>query len=134
LSAFAALAVLYTQAARGDVVDDAGVSAVDAGVSAADAGVVDAAPVDAAPPPPPSSELATPPQLAPPTTSATLATSPFVDTPTPEQAEPPRPITRRLWFWLAITGLIVTGVAIGIAVQSPTVNRPECPAGYVCPL
>ena len=133
MSAFAALAVLYAQAARGDMVD-AGVSAVDAAVMTTDAGAVDAAPADAAAPPPPPRELATPPELAPPTTSATLATSPFVDTPAPEQAEPPRPITRRLWFWLAITGLIVTGVAIGIAVQSPTVNRPDGPAAYVCPL
>jgi hypothetical protein len=134
LSAFAAMAVLYTQAARGDV-PDAGPSAADAGVVIVDAGVADAAPVDAAPPPPPRSELATPPELAPPTTSATLTTTtPLVDTPTPEQTEPPRPITRRLWFWMAITGLVITGVAIGIAVHNPTVNRPGCPAEYVCPL
>jgi hypothetical protein len=134
LSAFAALAMLCAQVARGDV-GDGGVSVADAGVSAAvDAGAADAAPVDAAAAPPPSGELAMPPELAPPTTSATLTTTPLVDTPTPEQAEPPRPITRRLWFWMAITGLVITGVAIGIAVHNPTVNRPGCPDGYVCPL
>ena len=139
LAAFAALAVLFAQAARGDVFDggvpaDAGVADVGAGGGAADVGagggVVD---VDAGLPPPPPSEIATPPELAP-TTTATVTTTPLIDTPTPEQAEPPRPITRRLWFWMAVTGLIVTGVAIGIAVQSPNVNRPGCPPGYVCPL
>ncbi|HEY7371535.1 MAG TPA: hypothetical protein VIF57_05100 [Polyangia bacterium] len=133
MSAFAALAVLYAQAARGDVAD-AGVPAADASAVTADAGAADAAPADAAPAPPPRGELATPPELATTTTAAALTTTPLVDTPTPAEAEPPRPITRRLWFWMAITGLVITGVAIGLAVQNPTVKRPDCPGGYVCPL
>ena len=55
-------------------------------------------------------------------------------TPAPVEAEPPRPITRRLWFWLAVTGAVVAGVLIGIAVAEPDPRRaPDCPSDYVCP-
>jgi len=125
LSALAALAFLYAQTARADVADG-GVPADAAAVSDAAAGG------DAGGPAP--GELVTPPELTAPTTTATLAATPFVDTPAPTETEPPRPITRRLWFWMAVAGVIVGAVAIGIAVRNPTVSRPDCPTGYVCPL
>ena len=129
LSAFAALAFLYAQTARGGV-SDGGVPA-DAAVS--DAAVSDAAAGGEVGGPAPA-ELVTPPELATPTTSATVIAAPLVDTAVPDQAEPPRPITRRLWFWMAVAGVIVGAVAIGIAVRNPSVSRPDCPAGFVCPL
>jgi len=55
-------------------------------------------------------------------------------TPIPPEVEPVRPITRRLWFWMALTGVVVAGVLVGIAVRNPGHTRPECPADYVCPL
>jgi len=54
-------------------------------------------------------------------------------TPAPVEAEPPRPITRRLWFWMAITGVVAGAILIGVAVRNPTRTRPECPPDYVCP-
>jgi hypothetical protein len=128
LSALVALAVVFAQAARADVGD--GGAPADAAVTTDAGGGIDAgAPAPALP------ELSTPPELAPPSTSATVSTpTPLIDTPTPAQAEPPRPITRRLWFWMAITGVIVAAVGVGIAVHNPKVNRPECPQGYECPL
>ena len=54
-------------------------------------------------------------------------------TPAPVEAEPARPITRRLWFWLAVAGAVVAGVLIGVAVQNPTTRSPDCPPDYVCP-
>jgi hypothetical protein len=54
-------------------------------------------------------------------------------TPTQTEVEPPRPITRRLWFWMAITGAVVAGVLIGLAVRDPSHTRPDCPPDYVCP-
>ena len=54
-------------------------------------------------------------------------------TPSTPEVEPPRPITRRLWFWMAITGVIVAGVLVGVAIHDPNRTRPECPTGYVCP-
>ncbi|HWJ55303.1 MAG TPA: hypothetical protein VNR90_03780 [Vicinamibacterales bacterium] len=54
-------------------------------------------------------------------------------TPAPVE-EAPRPITRRLWFWLAVAAVVAGGVAIGIAAaHDPTRTRPECPPDYVCP-
>ena len=144
LAAFAALSGLFAATARGDGTDggvpaDGGAppavgAALDAAAAAGpDAGPTPPLPSDLATPPLPS-DLATPPDLAPPTPTATVATTPLVDTPSSaEAAEPSRPITRRLWFWLAISGAVVAAVAIGIAVRSPTVNRPDCPSGYVCP-
>jgi hypothetical protein len=142
LAAFAALSVLFAGTARGDVADggapaDGGAAASappTAPVDAVDAAAGVGADAGPAPAPPLPSDLATPPDLAPPTTTATIATTTLVDAPASgEAAEPPRPITRRLWFWLAISGAVIAAVAIGIAVQSPTVNRPGCPTGYVCP-
>ena len=54
-------------------------------------------------------------------------------TPAPVEAEPARPITRRLWFWLAVTGVVAAGVVIGVAVHNPNHTRPDCPPDYVCP-
>jgi len=131
--AFAALALLFAQAVRADVVDggapaDAAPLGVGAGADA-DAGGV--GPDGGAPP---SSALATPPELAAPATNATLtAPTPLIDAPTPAEAEPPRPITRRLWFWMAVTGVIVGASIVVIAVKNPSVTRPDCPAGYTCP-
>jgi hypothetical protein len=126
-------------AARGDA-GDGGAPAADATVTGPDAGTGAGATSgagaggDAAAPIPPPVELAKPPELAAPSTSATLATPSAFDAPLTPEAEPPRPITRRLWFWLAITGVIIGAVAIGIAVHNPSVSRPDCPAGYACPL
>jgi hypothetical protein len=47
--------------------------------------------------------------------------------------EPPRPITRRLWFWIAVSCVIVGATAVIMAVQNPSTTRPDCPSGYVCP-
>jgi len=129
LAAFVALAFLCAQVARADGTDggpppDAAVT--DAAIAGGDAAAPAPAPVPG--------ELATPPDLATPATSATVVATPLVDTAAPAQTEPPRPITRRLWFWMAVAGVIIAGVAIGIAVRNPSVSRPDCPNGYVCPL
>jgi hypothetical protein len=56
-----------------------------------------------------------------------LATAPPIE-------EPPKPITHRLWFWLAVAAVVAGGVAIGIAAtHDPSRTRPECPPNYVCP-
>src|SRR4051812_46556 len=75
-------------------------------------------------PPPPPPPPAPPPAGAPP---------PAAGPPPPGEAGPPRPITRRLWFWLAVSGIIVAASVAVIAVQNPTTTRPDCPSGYVCP-
>lgn len=138
---FAALIVLLAQPARADARD--GGAAADASVGVGpgasggagtgailDAGVVDAAAAETWAPPPAPAAPATTPEMS----SASLSTTtPLVGPPTPEQAEPPRPITRRLWFWMAVTGVIIAGVVGGMVLANPNVTRPECPQGYVCP-
>jgi hypothetical protein len=69
---------------------------------------------------------------APAVTANRIATM-MLATPAPVEAEAPRPITRRLWFWVAVTGAVVAGVLIGIAVYNPTHTWPDCPPDYVCP-
>jgi hypothetical protein len=125
----AALLAWLAQPARADVVADGGVPG-DAAPAAVEADAA-AGGVDAAPDPSPASrELATPPELS---SAQMSASTPLVGDPTPAEAEPPRPITRRLWFWMAITGVIVVGVLGAMALSSPNTTRPECPSGYVCP-
>jgi len=127
------LALVLARPARADL-RDGGVAGLDAGPSAdggATASVFDAGAAPDAPPPP---ERARPPEMSPATSSATLSTTPaLIGTPSPEEAEPPRPITRRLWFWMAVSGVVVAAVLVGIAVRNPNVKRPECPSDYVCP-
>jgi len=130
--AAAALVVWLAAPARGDVAP-----ASDGGAPA-DAAVTEAGRADAAtaptPAPAPSSErsaLATPPELS--TSAQMTTTTSLIGVPTPAQVEEPRPITRRLWFWMAITGVIVVGSLVGVALYNPTTTRPECPSGYVCP-
>jgi hypothetical protein len=83
-----------------------------------------------APPPEPSP----PPDLTLSTTSASMTTTMApAAPPPPSEVEPPRPITRRLWFWLAISGAVVAASLVVMATQNPTIERPECPSGYVCP-
>ena len=128
----AALLVLLALPARAQMTDggapaDAAPAAIDADLvgagAGADAGVAPA-------PPPATTELSTPPELS----SAQMSTTtPLVGDPTPAEAEPPRPITRRLWFWMAVTGVIVVGVLGVMAISNPNTTRPECPSGYVCP-
>lgn len=124
--AAAGLIVLLTTPARADV--DGGVaggSAVDGGMVAIDAAVFETL----APPPPPSP----PPDLTLSTTSASMSTTMApAAPPPPSEVEPPRPITRRLWFWLAVSGAIVAASLVVIATQNPTIERPDCPSGYVC--
>ena len=92
-------------------------------------------PIDAAvfetlaPPPAPSP----PPDLTLNETSATLSTTMAPAPPLASEPEPPRPITRRLWFWLAISGAVVAASLVVIAAQNPSIERPDCPSGYVCP-
>jgi len=122
------LVVLLAQPARGDV-DGGAPGGADAAAATAtggpDAGTTSAAP--AIPPAPP--ELVTPPELS----SASLTKSePQLITP-PADVEPPRPITRRLWFWIAISCAIVVTTGVVMAVQNPSTTRPDCPTGYVCP-
>ena len=106
---------------------------VDGGVprdAAAAPGAIDAAVLETLAPPP---AVATPPDLSLPTPTASMATTTVAGAPPPSEVEPPRPITRRLWFWLAVSGIIVAAAIGIIAVQNPTVTRPDCPSGYVCP-
>jgi hypothetical protein len=123
-AAAAALIVLLAAPARADV--DGGVPA-DAAV---DGGVIDGAVLETLAPPP---ELAAPPDLSLPAPTAAMATPTVAGAPPPSEVEPPRPITRRLWFWLAVSGIIVAASVAVIAVQNPTTTRPDCPSGYVCP-
>ena len=118
--------------ARGDVapVGDGGAPA-DAAVTEAGRADAATAPTPAPAPSPGPSELATPPELS--TSAQMTTTTSLIGVPTPEQVEEPRPITRRLWFWMAITGVIVVGALVGIALYNPSTTRPECPSGYVCP-
>ena len=112
--------------ARGDV--DGG--------APSDAGTAAPTPIDAAvfetlaPPPEPSP----PPDLTLNETSATLSTTMAPAPPLiASEPEPPRPITRRLWFWLAISGAVVAASLVVIAAQNPSIERPTCPPDYVCP-
>ena len=123
-AAAAALIVWLAAPARADV--DGGVPG-DAGIGA---GAVDAAVLETLAPPP---ELAAPPDLSLPVPTAPTATTTVAGAPPPSEVEPPRPITRRLWFWLAVSGIIVAAAVGIIAVQNPTTTRPDCPSGYVCP-
>jgi hypothetical protein len=118
------LALLLAQPARGDA--DGGAPAADA-AAATEMGGLDAA--EAPPPAPP--ELVTPPELS----SASIAkTEPaLVGNAAAAEVEPPRPITRRLWFWIAVSCVIVGATAVIMAVQNPSTTRPDCPSGYVCP-
>ena len=68
---------------------------------------------------------------APAVTANRVATM-MLATPAPVE-EPPRPITRRLWFWVAVTGAVVAGVLIGIAVQQPEPHAARLPAGLRVP-
>ena len=116
------LVLLVAQPARGDA--DGGVPGADA------AAVTESAGLDtpAAPATPP--ELVTPPELS----SASLTKNePALVSPPPSDVEPPRPITRKLWFWIAISCAIVAATGVIMAVQNPSTTRPECPEGYVCP-
>jgi hypothetical protein len=122
-AAAAALIVLLAAPARADV--DGGVPPGDAGV-----GVIDAAVLETLAPPP---ELAAPPDLSLPVPTAPTATTTVAGAPPPSEVEPPRPITRRLWFWLAVSGIIVAASVGIIAAQNPNTTRPDCPTGYVCP-
>jgi hypothetical protein len=129
--AAAALICLLAVPGRADV--DGGAPPSDAGGAPSDAGVaeIDGAVFETlAPPPPPSP----PPDLTLPATSATLSTTMVEAAPPPAaEEEPPRPITRRLWFWLAISGAVVAASLVVMAVRNPSVERPDCPEGYVCP-
>ena len=55
-------------------------------------------------------------------------------TPAPVE-EQPKPLFRRVWFWVAVAAVVVAGgVAIGIAAaHDPSHTRPDCPPDYVCP-
>jgi hypothetical protein len=125
------LVVLLAQPARGDVDGGAPGGADAAPVTVTETGGPDAAAAPAAPAIPPApSELATPPEL----TSASLTKSePQLVAPPPGDVEPPRPITRRLWFWIAVSAAIVVTTGVVMTVQNPSTTRPGCPDGYVCP-
>jgi hypothetical protein len=121
-AAAATLIALLAAPARADV--DGGTPG-DASTS-----VVDAAVLETLAPPP---EVAAPPDLSLPVPTAPLDTMTVAGAPPPSEVEPPRPITRRLWFWLAVSGIIVAASVGIIALQNPTTTRPDCPSGYVCP-
>ncbi len=140
--AAAALVVWLAAPARGQVAPatdggapaDAAVTEAGRADAAATAAPVPTPALSPAPSPEPSSErsaLATPPELS--TSAQMTTTTSLIGVPTPAQVEEPRPITRRLWFWMAITGVIVVGSLVGIALYNPNTTRPECPSGYVCP-
>jgi hypothetical protein len=118
LTTLLAMSAAHAQVADGGASSDAGAAptALDAAALVAEVGAP--APVTKAPAPPPTVD-----QIA----TMMLATAP------PIEAEPPRPITRRLWFWLAVTGAVVAGVLVGVAVHNPNHTRPDCPPDYVCP-
>jgi hypothetical protein len=118
------LIVLLAAPARADV--DGGVPA-DASTAPV---VIDGAVLETLAPPP---ELAAPPDLSLPAPTAAMATPTVAGAPPPSEVEPPRPITRRLWFWLAVSGIIVAASVGIIAIKNPTTTRPDCPSGYVCP-
>jgi hypothetical protein len=131
-AAAATLIVLLAVPARADV--DGGVPSDAA--TAAPMPTPTPTPIDAAvfetlaPPPEPSP----PPDLTLNETSATLSTTMAPAPPLiASEPEPPRPITRRLWFWLAISGAVVAASLVVIAAQNPSIERPECPPDYVCP-
>jgi hypothetical protein len=115
------LVLLVAQPARGDA--DGGVPGADAGATT-ESGGLDAS---AASPTPP--ELATPPELS----SASIAKSEPLVSPPAADVEPPRPITRRLWFWIAVSCAIVAATGVIMTVQNPSTTRPDCPSGFVCP-
>lgn len=115
LAALPARAQVADAGAPGDATAAPG--AADAAAPAADAGAL--APVTKAPEPPAI-------------TANQIATM-MLATPAPVEAEPSRPITRRLWFWLAVAGAVAAGVLIGVAVQNPNHTHPDCPPDYVCP-
>jgi len=127
-AAATALIVMLAAPARADV--DGG-APNDAGTAALAPTPIDAAVFETlAPPPPPSP----PPDLTLNETSATLSTTMAPAPPLiASEPEPPRPITRRLWFWLAISGAVVAASLVVVAAQNPSTERPECPSGYVCP-
>ena len=127
----AALIVLLAAPARADVDGGAPGEPGDAGSAIPAPAPIDAAVFeDLAPPPPPSP----PPDLTLNETSATLSTTSVPEAPAPaEVPEPPRPITRRLWFWLAVSAVVVAASLVVVAAQNPSIERPECPSGYVCP-
>jgi hypothetical protein len=116
LTTLLAVSAAHAQVADGGAPSDAAAATatVDAALPATDGG----APTPAAKAPPPTAD-----QIA----TMMLATAPPID------AEPTRPITRRLWFWLAVTGAVVAGVLVGVAVRNPNHTRPDCPPDYVCP-
>ena len=124
-AAAALLALLAAGAAQAQVAPDGGAPApLDAGLAAADGGAPDATAtllVDAGPP-----------AESPSVTASRVATA-MLATPPQTEVVPPRPSTRRLWFWMALTGAIAAGVLIGIAVHNPDHTRPDCPPDYVCP-
>ena len=120
------IVMAMTSAARADAQVDAGVPRDAAAVPAA----IDGAVLETLAPPP---VVETPPDLSLPVPTAPTATTTVAGAPPPSEVEPPRPITRRLWFWLAVSGIIVAAAVGIIAVQNPTVTRPDCPSGYVCP-
>jgi hypothetical protein len=123
---FAPLVVvlLLAQPARGDA-DGGAPGGADAAVT--ETGAPDAAAAPAVPPGPP--ELVTPPELS---AASLTKPEPQLVTP-PADVEPPRPITRRLWFWIAVSCAIVVTTGLVMAVQNPSTTRPDCPDGYVCP-
>jgi hypothetical protein len=119
------LVLLVAQPARGDA--DGGVPGTEA-APATESGGFDASAAPSVPSAPP--DLATPPELS----SASIANSePALVGPAPADVEPPRPITRRLWFWIAVSCAIVAATGLIMAVQNPSTTRPDCPSGYVCP-
>ena len=115
LAALPARAQVADAGAPGDAVVTP--AAVDAAAPAADTGVPQ--PVTKAP--------------APPAITANQIATMMLATPAPVEEAPARPITHRLWFWLAVTGAVVAGVLIGVAVQNPNHTHPDCPPDYVCP-
>ena len=115
------LILLLAQPARGDV--DGGAPGGDA-AAVTESGGLD---TSAAPPP----ELVTPPELS--SASLTKTEPVLVGKPAPAEVEPPRPITKKLWFWIAVSCAIVAATGVIMAVQNPSTTRPDCPSGYVCP-
>jgi hypothetical protein len=121
----------FAPAARAQV-GDGGVPRGDAAVTApapAPAPVDAGAGVDV--PLAPLEMMARPPEPAPVSTTA-VATA-MLATPAPAETEPPRPITRRLWFWMAITGVLVGAVLIGSRGEEPESHAARVPAGLRVP-